>query len=79
MMDTNHIAHIAQAAPAVQSAFTAWNAVAIGAGMFLVGVYNHIVAAGGLKTIGRNLWSGVPADPPVRPSDHNPQPPNPKA
>jgi hypothetical protein len=58
MIDTNAIVNLQQAAPAVQGVFTAWNAVALGAGAFLTGVYHHIVAAGGLKGIGSNLWSG---------------------
>lgn len=59
MIDTNVIASAAQAAPQVQGLFTAWNAVALGAGAFLTGVYHHVVAAGGVKNIGRNLWCGA--------------------
>lgn len=58
MLDTNTITQAAQAAPQVQSLFTAWNAVALGAGAFLTGVYHHIVAAGGVRNIARNLWEG---------------------
>jgi hypothetical protein len=58
VIDTNAIANAAQSAPAVPAVFTAWNAVAIGAGAFIVGIYNHIVAAGGVKTICKNLWEG---------------------
>lgn len=57
---TNATTAIANAAPAVQSVFTAWNAVALGAGAFLTGVYHHIVAAGGIKNILQNLWDGPP-------------------
>lgn len=75
MIDTNHIAQIAQAAPAVQSALSAWNVVALGAGAFLTGVYHHIVAAGGVKTIARNLWGG-PAPRSVLPAPNPPSTPH---
>lgn len=58
MIDTNTIAQAVQAAPQVHELFTAWNAVLLGAGAFLTGVYNHIVSAGGVKNIARNLWNG---------------------
>ncbi len=57
-MITNAIPILEHAAPLVQPTLTAWNAVALGAGMFLVGIYNHIVAAGGIKNICKNLWGG---------------------
>ena len=60
MIDTNTIAAAANAAPAMQSVFTAWNAVALGAGAFLTGIYHHVVAAGGVKNIFKNLWAGQP-------------------
>ena len=62
MIDTNQLNQVAQAAPAAQAVFTAWNAVALGAGAFLTGIYNHIVRAGGVRNIARNLWDGAPKD-----------------
>jgi hypothetical protein len=74
MIDTNTIAAVTQTAPKVQGLFTAWNAVALGAGAFLTGIYNHIVAAGGVKNIARNLWDGGASVPASRANQTPPQP-----
>jgi hypothetical protein len=57
-MNTNLVSEIAQAAPQVQSAFSAWHIVVLGAGIYIGHAFHSVRKAGGIKTILAQLWRG---------------------
>lgn len=60
---TNIVTNVQAAASQVQSAWNAWNVVALGAGAFVAHAYHLVVQAGGIKRIFINLWDSNTPNP----------------
>lgn len=60
MIDTNTIAQLQAAAPAMQSTLNAWHIVALGVGAVLTHAYHTVVNGGGIKRLAGNFWFGEP-------------------
>ena len=69
---TNQVLAPANAAT-LQSTFNAWHLVALGVGAFVTHGYHVVVAAGGVKTIWKNFWTGPAAPAPTAANQPTPK------